>query len=358
MISEYNSTFLLGLSLISLLITIFTASLKNKAFSNSVALFLVIIYVILFGLRDYSVGSDTKAYVENFLYKNWDFELLFTAITYLIKLFTDNPTIYLMILSIIYGINIYLAYIIFGKNIKCYIVIFIWAVLFSQGMLTGTINYFRQALGFSFFLLGLGFYFKKGKIDLCSCILIISSIFVHNSNAILLSLLFLSRCINLKVIFIIYIVSLSLFFGDIGQTIINKYGDYYIVQRTLERHLYFNDRRAISTIYAHILLYSLHFFIFLYFLKRQIKNKSYKNLLKLYGLILSFSIFLSFNREMAIRYYIILQYMIPIFYMYISTCIKQKLAFSILFASYTMLYLYYLLNRPWFTDQFLGNITP
>ncbi|WP_353894877.1 EpsG family protein [Photorhabdus laumondii] len=357
MISEYNSTFLLSLSLIFLLIAIFTTMVKNESFSNFIALFLIILYVTLFGLRDYSIGSDTKAYVENFLYNNWDFEPLFTVITYLVKTFTSDPTKYLLILSLIYGINIFSAYSIFGRSIKTHTILFIWAVLFSQGMLTGTINLFRQALGFSFFLLGLGIYLKKEKVNFLSCFLFISSILVHSSNAIFLLLLFFSRFINIKLIFFIFIISLLLFFSGFGQFIVDKFGDYYIIQRTLARHIYFNERRSTSTIYMYIFLYSSHLLIFLYFYKNKVKNKVYIDLLKLYGLILSLSIFLSFNREIAIRNYIMLQYIIPIIYIYISSYIKQKLIFSMLFASYTLLYFYYLLDRPWFTDQFLGNIT-
>ncbi|SFU86658.1 EpsG family protein [Xenorhabdus koppenhoeferi] len=356
-ISEYTPNFLFIFSLTSLIITILTAGLKNKAISNSIALFLVIMYVVLFGLRDYSIGSDTEAYVDNFLYNNWDFEPLFTLITYVIKLFVNDPTIYLIILSLIYGVNIYLSYIVVGKNVKSYIIIFIWTILFSQGMLTGTINYFRQALGFSFLLLGFFLYLNKEKLSFLSCILIISSILIHNSNSILILLIFISRFIKVRWIIVVYFLSLIALSLDIGQTMINDYGEYHIIQRTLARHLYFNDRRSIETIYMYILLYSSQFLFFLYFRNKLEKKHLYGNLLKVYGLILSFSIFLSFNREMAIRYYIILQYIIPILYLYISTCIKQKMIFSILFASYTMLYFYYLLSRPWFTDQFLGNIT-
>ncbi|WP_430199020.1 EpsG family protein [Photorhabdus luminescens] len=357
MISEYSSTLLLSLSLIFLLIAIFTTIIKNELFSNFIALFLTIIYVTLFGLRDYSIGSDTQAYVENFLYNNWNFEPLFTVITYSVKIFTSDPTKYLLILSLIYGVNIFTAYSIFGKNIKTHTIVFIWAVLFSQGMLTGTINLFRQAFGFSFFLLSLSIYLKKEKVNFLSCLLFISSILIHSSNAIFLLLLFFSRFINIKLIFFIFIISLLLFFSGFGQFIVDKFGDYYIIQKTLARHIYFNERRSTSTIYMYIFLYSSHLLIFLCFYKNKVKNKVYIDLLKLYGLILSLSICLSFNREIAIRNYIMLQYIIPIIYIYISSYIKQKLIFSMLFASYTLLYFYYLLNRPWFTDQFLGNIT-
>ncbi len=330
---------------------------KNEFFSNFIALFLIIIYVTLFGLRDYSIGSDTKAYVENFLYNNRDFEILFSAITQLIHLFTNDPTKYFIILSLTYGVNIFTAYVIFGKNIKTYTIIFIWTVLFSQGMLTGTINLFRQAFSFSFFLLGLGIYLRKDKISFLSCLLFISSILIHSSNSIFLLSLFFSRFINIRLMFFIFIISLLLLFGGFGQFIVDKFGDYYIVQRTLARHIYFNERRSISTMYMNIFLYSSHLLIFLCFYKNKIKDKVYTDLLKLYGLTLSISVFLSFNREIALRNYIMLQYTIPILYMYISSYIKQKLIFSILFASYTLLYLYYLLSRTWFTDQFLGKIT-
>ncbi|CDL84102.1 EpsG family protein [Xenorhabdus szentirmaii] len=356
MISEYTPIFLLIFSLTSLLTAILIAGLKNKAISGLISLFLVIVYVVLFGLRSHSIGSDTQAYIDNFLYSNWDFEPLFSLITYTIKLFINDPTIYLIILSLIYGINIYLSYLILGKNFQSYIIIFIWAVLFSQGMLTGTINLFRQALGFSFFLLGLVTFLNKEKLNFLSCILFLSSLLIHNSNAILIFIILILRYVSIRGIIIIYIISLMSLFFDVGQTIINNYGDYYIIQKTLSRHIYFNERRSIETIYINILLYSFQFLLFLYFNRKLKNNNAYLKILKTYGLMLSLSIFLSFNREMSLRYYILLQYIIPILYLYISVCIKQKIIFSILFASYTMLYLYYLLNRPWFTDQFLGNI--
>ncbi|WP_422389619.1 EpsG family protein [Candidatus Hamiltonella endosymbiont of Tuberolachnus salignus] len=356
MISEYSPIFLLNLSLIYLLIAVFCAIIKNNSFSIFVSLLLIIIYVTLFGLRDYSIGSDTRDYVENFLYNNNNFEPLFVVITSLIQLITSNPTAYLLILSLIYGVNIFFAYIIFGKNVKSHITIFIWFLLFSLTPLLGIINYFRQPISISFFLLGLAVYLNKKKINFLSGFLFIFSTLIHYSNIIFLLLLVFSRFINLKAIFFIFIIALLLFLDDFGLFIINKYGDYHIVQKTLAKHIHLNAKRSISTIHMYIFLYFSHLLIFLYFYKYRINNKIYTDLLKLYVLILSVSVFLSFNREIAIRIYVPLQYILPILYMHIYTHIKQKLTFSLLFISYGLFYFCYILNRPWFTDQFSGNI--
>lgn len=150
MIYEYSPLFIIILSLSFLTISIIFDIQSNKKLSALIALVMILSYAILFGLRDYSIGSDTKAYIDNFLNRNWDFELLFTLLTDALRFISINERIYLISITVLYGIFIYYSYYILGKNINEHIVIFIWCLLFSQSSIIGTINYFRQVLGFSF----------------------------------------------------------------------------------------------------------------------------------------------------------------------------------------------------------------
>lgn len=151
MISEYSPFFIFCSAIVYLFIAMLSESFKNKKIDYILSFLMVIMYVVILGLRNYSIGSDTEAYVSNFINGNRNFEFLFTLLTDVIRLFTDNPSNYLLILSIVYGVNIFIAYFIFGRNVNSHIIIFTFCVLFSQAMLTGTINYFRQSLGFSFY---------------------------------------------------------------------------------------------------------------------------------------------------------------------------------------------------------------
>ncbi|PSX23186.1 hypothetical protein C0W52_22715, partial [Photobacterium kishitanii] len=278
MITEYNALFILSFSLLVLLISIFTIMVSDKAISLILAFTTVICYVVIFGLRDYSIGSDTSAYVENFLYGNWDFEPLFTALTNLIRVFTKDPTNYLVILSLILGFNIFLSYYLVSKKLgmEKYILIFLWLALFSQGMLTGTINYFRQAIGFSFFMVGVCLYIKNEKFTVSSILILICSVLMHNSNAILLMLIPLVRCFNLKFVLISIVISLFIFFGHINEIIIDHFGNFHIIQRTLDRHLYFNARRSITTIYFSMLYAMANFVLFYFYYNRFKDNIVYK----------------------------------------------------------------------------------
>ncbi|MCD9526049.1 EpsG family protein [Photobacterium carnosum] len=358
MITEYSALFILSFSLLVLLISIFTIMVSDKAISLILAFTTVICYVVIFGLRDYSIGSDTSAYVENFLYGNWDFELLFTALTNLIRVFTKDPTNYLLILSLILGFNIFLAYYLVSKKLgmEKYILIFLWLALFSQGMLTGTINLFRQSLGFSFFLVGFAFYVKDEKFNVISIVFILCSGLIHNSNFLLIILFILSSKFSYKFVFFAIVISFIIFFGHINEFILDKFGSYHIIQRTLARHLYFNERRSVFTIYLNI-IYCLLNYLFFYFYS--VKNKKYFELNKIsniYGLILALSIFMSFNREMALRFFILCHYIAPLAYLCIYKKEKSKLILMISISLLILLYLLYLLSRPWFVNQFLGHI--
>lgn len=118
MIYEYSPLFIIILSLSFLTISIIFDIQSNKKLSALIALVMILSYSILFGLRDYSIGSDTSSYVDNFLYSNWNFEYLFSLITTIIQTLTNEPQIYLVIMTVIYGITIYLYTAIYGKKNK------------------------------------------------------------------------------------------------------------------------------------------------------------------------------------------------------------------------------------------------
>ncbi len=361
MIYEYSPLFIIILSLSFLTISIIFDIQSNKKLSALIALVMILSYAILFGLRDYSIGSDTKAYIDNFLNRNWDFELLFTLLTDALRFISINERIYLISITVLYGIFIYYSYYILGKNINEHIVIFIWCLLFSQSSIIGTINYFRQVLGFSFFLAGFSLYIKNLKFSTASIFIMTLSIFIHSSNALLILIVIISKYLNIRLIILILLLSLATFIFDVGGYISRNYNDYYIISRTISRHIYFNDRRSISTIYLNIIMYGFHLLVFLYLLKNKnipvVHNKLYRAI-KFYILVFALAIFMSFNREIAIRYYLLLPFLIPIIYMLsmkiegINKIIKPFLV------TITLVHLGYLLSRPWFIDQLSGNITP
>lgn len=361
MISEYSPLFIIIISLLFLAISIVFEINKNKQLSSLIALIIILSYSIIFGLRDYSIGSDTKAYIDNFLNRSWDFELLFTSLTDILRFISVNERTYLILITTLYGLFIFYSYYILGKDINEHIVIFIWCLLFSQSSIIGTINYFRQILGFSFFLIGFSLYIKNLKFSVLSIFIMTLSIFIHSSNALLILIVVTSKYFNIRFIILVLLLSFVTFIFDVGGYISRNYNDYYIISRTISRHIYFNDRRSISTIYLNIIMYGFHLLIFLYLLKNKnitiIHNKLYRAI-KFYILVFALAIFMSFNREMAIRYYLLLPFLIPIIYMLSMKIEGVNKIIKPFLVTITLVHLGYLLSRPWFIDQLSGNIIP
>ncbi|AVH81472.1 TPA: EpsG family protein [Morganella morganii] len=358
MISEYSPLFIIIISLLFLAISIVFEINKNKQLSSLIALIIILSYSIIFGLRDYSIGSDTSSYVDNFLYSNWNFEYLFSLITTIIQTLTNEPQIYLVIMTVIYGITIYLYTAIYGKKINTSIVIFTWCIIFSPSVLLGTINYLRQPLAFTLFFIGFSLYTTTRKITIAPFLIMFLSIFVHSSTSILVLFSLLVKHIKIKYMVILLILSIFIFLSGLMNTIIDSHGDNYIIQRTIARHIYFNPRRSITTIYLNIILYLFHYVILLFLFYSDRDNHEAGITLKLYSFILSLSIFLSFNRELSLRYYYLLQFIIPISYMCFTQTSKYRKLIKPFLILYCLSYLCYLLTRPWFIDQLSGNITP
>ncbi|MCG6489504.1 hypothetical protein K6U37_11080, partial [Vibrio parahaemolyticus] len=104
-----------------------------------------------------------------------------------------------------------------------------------------------------------------------------------------------------------------------------------------------------------------HLLVFLYLLKNKnnlvIHDKLYRAI-KFYILVFSLAIFMSFNREMAIRYYLLLPFLIPIVYMLSMKIQGANKIIKPFLVMITLVHLGYLLSRPWFIDQLSGNIIP
>ena len=143
------------------------------------------------------------------------------------------------------------------------------------------------------------------------------------------------------------------------NTIIDSHGDNYIIQRTIARIYISTLVGLLQQFHLNIILYliPLCYILFLFYSDR-IQYEGRNNSKNFYSFILSLSIFLSFNRELSLRYYYIyynlLSYFLYVFLPKPANIVLIK-PFLIL---YCLSYLCYLLTRPWFIDQLSGISHP
>ena len=141
--------------------------LKNSQGNKLFLTFSFIALTLIFGLRDYSIGTDTKVYVEFF---NWVsnskyfsyvlshsiFEIGFVIYTKLITLFTDNVTVYLFISAALCVGPVILIISKYSKNSFLSIILYVFLrVYFTEMCLM------RQALAVSIYLLAVLLYLDK-----------------------------------------------------------------------------------------------------------------------------------------------------------------------------------------------------
>ena len=211
---------------------------KNK-FDKRVVLILSILFMFIFStFRDVSVGNDTNEYVRVFnsfggidkLADNINssrYELGYVLINTIIKTFTNNYTILLGIISIIY---LYSIYHFINKHSKSkWISIFLF---YTLGIYFLIFNLLRQCIAISIFLYAIDFIINKNPIKYIISIFI-ASLF-HITALILIPIyLFANKRINLiSILSIIMIILAMLFCFDQIMNILIKifpqYSRYYI----------------------------------------------------------------------------------------------------------------------------------
>lgn len=194
--------------------------------------FICLLWALIFGLRSYGVGNDTRNYVFFFLDRssysiyggiseNYNIEPGFTYISRFIKLFSNSPTVWFTILSGWLFVMIYKFYKKYCQKGNIFLSLLIVFVI-SNSFVTLMVAT-RQSTGFSVLLTGL--YLMMNEYDdsktirynlrhnrkaLLGLIILVASILVHKSILILLIIMLIAYCLRLSKMTMYIMIGLSM----------------------------------------------------------------------------------------------------------------------------------------------------
>lgn len=162
--------------------------------------FTIVFLALVFGLRDYSVGTDTKNYLDifnwlgsDFIWERFIYEKGFCILSVLVNKLFGNFTIFLIICGFIIYFNVIHVFCKMSQSpstsILCY---------FGIGSFAQSCNALRQYLAISFCLLALYYLIKKDN-DILFAFYVIVAFLFHKTAIIFLILLPIKRIeFNLK----------------------------------------------------------------------------------------------------------------------------------------------------------------
>ncbi|MGL5235572.1 MAG: EpsG family protein [Empedobacter falsenii] len=277
----------------------FLKLISKKNFKNIELLFIIIfcfIYSLFFGLRDISIGQDTRAYIRNFNNINngaLSYESASDTILYLLSKVSYyigfNDSSILLILAFLYLTNLGLFCFKVGQEKTIFLFFSLISFFFFYNL---GINILRQGLAVSFFLCGYAFYDNFKKRNLFFILTILS----HISSVILLTTFYFSKYIKTKYTIIIFFTSIILSFLKFDLKFVIGYIPFF------EKFLKYTDEESyIIDLYKigfrlDFVIFNLLFLIIGLCIKRFIllDNYLYNNLFKTYALMSSI-FFLCFN---------------------------------------------------------------
>ena len=264
---------------------------QNKNFLMIVSFFTLVLISLFYGYRDLSIGYDSYVYAMNFVYASdnyYSFEPFFDFITNLIRLFTDNYSIYFSLISFIIFFNFfYLKKLIYeGDNfLENQLIIFVSFIISSTWILTIITNAIRQGIALSFLYLFLWLFINKRFFY--SLIFLMLSLLSHDSM-VLFFLVFGFLFIRKENFFFALIIIFSLFYPLGFNEILIKF-----VSNSLGIDLYDQIKNyeikadAWVGFQPNFYIYTIFWFsLFLFVYKYIFNNKNYLNLLKVFSVLM------------------------------------------------------------------------
>jgi len=159
----------------------------NSRIYFSVAAFMTLLFIVLYGLRGGDSGADTHVYLSAFQNHEYSWGWGFSLLTYLVHFFTESNAVYL------FSIAFLSLWLIFSgaflitekdeKNLSLLILITFYSSFYFFDILT---NVLRQGVGLSLCFFGIALYFRNLK--LLSIVLILVAVFFHKSIFVLVIL--------------------------------------------------------------------------------------------------------------------------------------------------------------------------
>lgn len=274
--------------------------------------------ILLFGLRDFKIGTDTEMYNQIYInYLTYDFgpDFLMKFLIYGLNIFSSNSRVFLLTISFLYIYSIFFAVFFFSKIFGTNLFLVLFFLLSFFFFYNLGVNVIRQGVSLGFFLLGVSlfFYSKKKKYLF---LFFIFSIGFHATSIIpvfifLLVLVFKNlKMYNYVIIYIFTIYAAFLDFGfldilmNIDFLLFDTKFNIYLNSKNIDYQVGFRPQFVIfNTIFLFI------FFNIICFLKES--NHNYYLLLKLYILLSSF-FFMSFQIPYSDRFGVMSWILIPI----------------------------------------------
>jgi hypothetical protein len=324
--------YLLAISLIGIKV-----SDKSK---NIILMIQVLSVSLFFGLRDASVGADTKIYISVYLNQQTWIDIGLVLINKIIFLFVkSNWKVYLFIICLISSLNMALTYKIIFRNSSKYINLAYWTLFCMPYTILMDINIIRQGLALSFFMLGISLlHISNRKIGI---ILIMLSCSIHYSMIIVALgfFLFLFLRINFAVSILLIIFSLLVSMSGITESIIKLLPDGYIRGRFLS----FLSLEAGMGLLMKYLFYMGNYIIML-LISSRIKDRIYSYFSKLMSFFLVSSAFLYISDFTATRFLLSADYLIPLIYVYPLTKIKEKRIYLTIYLLFMVTYFIFIIS--------------
>ena len=157
---------------------IFLSHILFKNHRNDKILLLLMYFLLVFleGFRNYSVGTDTKGYVKDYVFGNFkDYEILIREILKVLRLISTNPTFMLIIMALLINGLILLAIYRDSCNLRQSLYIFIFMLFYFISF-----NAMRQSLAYALVLNS--FVSIKNKKILSFLFFLIPAVFIHTSS--------------------------------------------------------------------------------------------------------------------------------------------------------------------------------
>lgn len=263
----------------------------NKNYSMILSFLIIFLIALLYGYRDLSVGYDSYVYAMNFVFaedQHYSFEPFFDFVTNLIRLFTDNYSIYFSLLSFLIFFNFYyLNELIYKKNNfeRSQFIIFISFIISSTWILTIVTNAIRQGIGLSFLYLFLWLFISKRFFY--SLVFLILSLLSH-SSMVLFFFVFGFIFIRKENVFFTLVIIFSLFyplgFNEILIKFISNYLGLDLYEKIKNYALQADAWVGFQPIFF---IYTFFWFcLFLFTYKYIFTDKNYLNLLKIFSILM------------------------------------------------------------------------
>lgn len=301
---SFEDFYILIYGLMAIVTLFFINGNSSKATNIIFVIIFTVLWVILFGFRDFSIGSDTQSYLYSFNdfiqnknhidykdYKDFGYYLFLFIITK----FISSELLFLLFFEILIIVPLVVSFIKFNVR-KAFFLFFLFCSFFffkSMG-----INIMRQGVSISFFLLGFVYYMKSKKSHYITFFIIAFSF--HASIFLPILIIFLSRKIKSPLLPIcVYLMAIVLSFFNFDFSLLLSYIPVlsFLFEDRLQSYFNLNSSEyQIGFRLSFVLFNTLFAIIGYYFYRLNVANhiKYYNTIFYTY-LLLSANFFLMFN---------------------------------------------------------------